>query len=77
MHDLPSVLNLIDDTVSRQPYSSVVEVEPVLRPHMRELIAAFSKESYADVSRRLSDVYAHDRALTRQWENEINRRLYG
>lgn len=77
LHDLPSVLNLIDSAVARQQYSSVLEVEPVLRPHMRELIAAFSEDSYAEINRRLSDVYARDRVVTRQWEDEINRKLYG
>jgi hypothetical protein len=78
LHDFSSVLNLIDDTVRRQSsYASLLEVQPLLRSHMKELIVAFSTESYAEINRRLSDVYAHDRAVTRQWENEINRKLYG
>jgi hypothetical protein len=75
-HDLSSVLNLIDGEVRRQSYSCLLEVEPLLRSHMKELIAAFSERNYDNVNRRLSDVYAHDRAATRQWEAEINRRLY-
>jgi hypothetical protein len=75
-HDLSSVLNSIDSEVKRQSYSGLLEVEPLLRSHMKEVIEAFSERKYDEVNRRLSDVYSHDRAVTRQWETEINRRLY-
>ncbi len=44
---------------------------------MKELITAFSAERYPQIKVELLEIYARDRVLTKQWETEINRRLYG
>jgi hypothetical protein len=75
-HEVSSVLNVMDVGVERQTFSNLHDLERIVQPHMKELRAAFSEACYPEVKLRLSDVYAYDRAVTRQWETEINRRLY-
>jgi len=40
------------------------------------LQGAFAPDRYPDLVPRLENVHEHDRAIIRQWETEINRRLY-
>jgi predicted GNAT superfamily acetyltransferase len=44
---------------------------------MKDLADAFSVEHYGHVKDELNETYTHDRLITKQWETEINRRLYG
>jgi len=43
---------------------------------MARLKEALSESNYSELRVRLSDVRERERAITRQWEKEINRGLY-
>ena len=75
-HEVSAVLSVMDVGVERQAFRNPADIARVLRPHMAEMEEAFSGDRHSEVERRLSDIYAHDGAVTRQWETEINRRLY-
>jgi hypothetical protein len=77
-HELSLVLSLIDPTekIQRGAIRDFTDVSRLLRPNMDRLKEAFSPERYAQLEKQLSEVRAFDRVVTRQWETEINRRLY-
>lgn len=47
-----------------------------LRVHLDRILAAFSEERYLETKQRLDDVHARDGIAIKQWETEVNRRLY-
>jgi hypothetical protein len=73
-HELSTVLNLLDGNVERP--SHLLDIEPVLRAHMDDLRQAFSDTHYAYLKERLSEAAGYEGVVTRQWEREINCRLY-
>jgi hypothetical protein len=75
-HELSLVFSVIDTSVARQSSYRVPDVARWLKLHMGPLQEAFSESRYPETKDRLSEVYGYDRAVTRQRETEINRRLY-
>lgn len=76
-HEFSTVLSAMDVGVKRQGFGHLLDIEKVLKPHMQDLATAFSAEHYPKIRSGLADTYARDRIITKQWETEINRRLYG
>ena len=76
--DLPLVLSLLDDSERSEsrPFLFWNDLARVLRPRMARLKEALSESNYSELRVRLSDVRERERAITRQWEKEINRGLY-
>jgi hypothetical protein len=74
--DLLLVLSLIDESVKREGVVDLSSLARLLKPRMMLLSQAFSEDTYAATKQHLSEAHAYDRVVTRQWENEINRRLY-
>jgi hypothetical protein len=52
------------------------DVTRLLRPRMEKLKEAFAEENYAALEQRLSKLRAHEKAVIRECEIELNRRLY-
>jgi len=75
-HELSTLLSVMDVGVQRQAFSGLDGVGRILRSHMNDIERALSSDHYFAVKERLSDIDAHDRAVRRQWETEINRRFY-
>jgi hypothetical protein len=76
LEDLPIILSIIDESFERREFKSFPDLESVLKPRMKLLQDALSPDRYSGLSPRLENVHEHDRAVIRQWETEINRRLY-
>jgi hypothetical protein len=74
--ELPLVLSIIDAGFERRDFSSFSDVAAALKPRMQLLKQAFSEARNPELQQQLSDVHGHERAVIRQWETEINRRLY-
>ena len=74
--DLPLLLSMIDEGFERREFKSFSDLETTLRPRMKLLQEALSPNRYPELLPRLANVHDHDRAIIRQWETEINRRLY-
>jgi hypothetical protein len=73
------VLSLIDPSDRFEPKSLLFwsDVAGALRPRMERLRKTFSEAgNYAELKKRLSDVHEFERAVIRQSETEINRKLY-
>jgi len=76
-HELSLVLNVIDvpEEVKRGATYSLPDAARFLKTYLRQIQEAFS-DRYPAVRQRLDEVYSRDRLIIRQWETEINRRLY-
>ncbi len=76
--ELPVVLGVVDAQERFEPKLpwSLGEVAGVLEPRLSRLRQAFSDEGYPTMDRELTKERDHERAVIRQWEIEINRRLY-
>jgi hypothetical protein len=74
--DLAVVLNLIDEKFERREFSSPADLAPVLEPRMHLLLEALSPARYSELLPSINRAHEYDRAIIRQWETEINRRLY-
>lgn len=74
--ELPLVLSIIDEGFDQRYFSSFKEVAVALKPRMNRLLEALSTDQYPELQKRLANAHAYDRAVIRQWETEINRRLY-
>jgi hypothetical protein len=74
--DLLLVLSLIDESVKREGVVDLSYLARLLKPRMMLLSRAFSEDTYAATKQHLSEAHEYDRVVTRQWENEVNRRLY-
>jgi hypothetical protein len=77
-YELSFILNLLVPTedIRRGALFDLVEVSRFLRPHMNLLNEAFSPELYPSTRQILAGAESYDRAANRQWEAEIDRRLY-
>jgi len=77
-HELSLVLNVIDipQEVHRGATYSLPDVARFLKTYMHQIQEAFS-DKYPAVKQRLDEFYSRDRLIIRQWETEINRKLYG
>jgi hypothetical protein len=76
VEDLSIVLSLIDETYVRRDSKSLADLRAALEPRMELLRDALAPDRYPDLVPRLDNVHEHDRAIIRQWQTEINRRLY-
>jgi hypothetical protein len=78
-HELSLVLSILDflPEMSRGSITDPSDVERALQLYWDQLSASFSDEQYSELKKQLAGIYAHDRVITKQWETEINRRLYG
>ena len=74
--DLMLVLSILDESVKRNACGDLFHLAQLLKPRMALLSQALSEPGYAALKERLSEAHEYDRVVTRQWENEINRRLY-
>jgi hypothetical protein len=76
--DLFTVLGMVDaqEQSGSKSLLSLEDAARVLKPRVDRLRAAFSDERYAEMERQLLNEHQYDRAVIRQWETEINRRLY-
>ena len=74
--ELPIILSIIDEGFERREFKSFSDLETALKPRMKRLQEALSTNRYPELLPRLANVHDHDRAIIRQWETEINRRLY-
>ena len=77
-HELSEVLSVIDPAEIIRPGAirDFTDFSRSLRPNLVRLIEAFSPERYPQLEKQLSEVRAFGHVVTRQWETEINRRLY-
>lgn len=78
-YELSLVLSLLDLTpeIQRGSVNYLSDINRLLSQHWEALVWAFSDARYPELVKQLDDTYAHDRVITKQWETEINRRLYG
>jgi hypothetical protein len=79
-HELKLVLAHLDPAAKIQrPWTlySLDSVARLLEPRMDLLRKAFSKEGYPEFRKQLAEVKDYDRIVTRQFEAELNWRLYG
>jgi hypothetical protein len=76
-HEFSTLLSAMDSGVKRQGFSHLMDIERILKPHMNELKEAFTAQRFPQIKDELLRIYARDRVITKQWETEINRRLYG
>jgi hypothetical protein len=74
--DLATVLNLIDDRFEQRYFSTLDELAAILEPRMTCLQRALSEKEYPEFQKKIENARAYDRAVIRQWETEINRRLF-
>jgi len=79
-HELPLVLSAItgQGEIERAQYRDLWDVSRALQPHIKALTEFFSLKQFDTLKRRLDDeVYSRDRVAIREWQAEINRKLYG
>jgi hypothetical protein len=77
-HELSTVLSALDPPgVKRGSIVSLFQVGDLLRQYVCEISKALSENEYSQLKVQLAEIYKHDRIITKQLENEINRRLYG
>jgi hypothetical protein len=74
--DLPLVLAMVDAEFERREFSSFLDVAASLKHRMKLLQEAFSADRCPELQQQLSEVHSHERAVIRQWETEMDRRLY-
>ena len=76
--ELSMLLNVIDvpEKIDRRPDYKMSEAAGWLKSNLGRISAAFSGDQYADLKERLADVHKRDQLVARQWQTEINRRLY-
>jgi hypothetical protein len=77
--ELSLVLSLIEtpENVERKPVYWLSDVARWLKLNLDHMKNAFSEDHYSTLKKRLAEASKYDRVVARQWENEINRRLYG
>ncbi len=74
--ELPTVLGLIDGEFEQPTFSSLQEVAATLEPRIERLSKAFSAAEYPHLQQKLANARAYDQAVIRQWETELNKRLF-
>jgi hypothetical protein len=76
--DLPLVLRCIEmPGFGNRSVYWMVDVARWLRSYMDCIEQAFSEGHYSELKQQLSKAHTYDDVVSRQQENEINRRLYG
>jgi len=77
-HQLPVVIAALDskDVTELKPIAYFSEVGDLLRPRLDALNRAFSEKAYPDFKRKLEQEEKTLRVLTREFEWELNKRLY-
>jgi hypothetical protein len=77
-HELSLLLSVIEtpEHPQRRAIYWLSDVRQWLRFSLDRITTAMSEPEYPLVEERLAEVGKYDRAATRQWETEINRRLY-
>ena len=79
-HDLSLVFSAIngDTELRRTEFRDVWDVARSLQTHLSALTGVCTPDRFTELKRRLDrEVYAYERFADRQWETEINGRLYG
>jgi hypothetical protein len=79
-HELSLVLSAISGQgdIQRQEFCDLWDVSHALESKIRALIRFFSPRQFGDLKQRLEDeVYKPEKISIREWQTEINRRLYG
>jgi hypothetical protein len=79
-HDLSLVLAVMDNEIDlhRRTFLDLWDVSKFLEPRMTELNEFLSPDQFNPGKRRLdAEVYTPERNAMREWEAEINWRLYG
>ncbi len=75
--ELSSVLDAIEpDTAQCHSIMFLKDAARLLRSHMDLLKKALSPNRYPELKERLAEMHKYERGVARQWETEINRRLY-
>jgi hypothetical protein len=76
--ELPWVLNIIDGSGQLAPkgLATLQEVAPVLKARMAEIATSQSVDQYGETAQQLREMRDSERVVIKQWEMEINRRLY-
>jgi len=74
--DLATTLAIVDERFESRFFSSVTDVAAALEPRMPRLQGALSADQYPELQKKLANARNYDRAVIRQWETEINRRLF-
>jgi len=76
-HELSLVLSLIDvpEQVIRGTYS-LDDVARLLETYIHEILEQLSDE-HSVLKQRLDEAHRREELITRQWQTEINRKLYG
>jgi hypothetical protein len=77
-HDLSLVISALNtpDEIRRMAFYDLSEAAKVLKPNINHLQEAFSDNQYPRLQVHLLEIDKYEDAITRQWETEINRRLY-
>jgi len=77
-HQLPVVIAALDskDVTELKPIAYFSEVGDLLRPRLDALNRAFLEKAYPGFKRKLEQEEKTLRVLTREFEWELNKRLY-
>jgi hypothetical protein len=75
-HEILRVLGAIDSWAPQQGFYHLLDLDPVLRMHLKDISEA-SEARYPAISRSIIEAHEHDEVMRRQHQTEINRRLYG
>ncbi|HLY99966.1 MAG TPA: hypothetical protein VKT33_12980 [Candidatus Angelobacter sp.] len=77
-HDLSVVIGIGEERDDLRPrtFFSLAEAALALKQNLSLIQAAFSHDRYAETARTLDNFDSYQRAVAKQLENEINRRLY-
>ena len=73
--ELTTLLNIVDEGFEQDDFRSMEEAGAALEARMKLLTEAVSLTQYPQTLEKLTKAHAYERAVTRQWETEINRRL--
>jgi len=79
-HDLSLILSVIENaaSISRGCFRDLSDLNQILRPHWQEIRHFLSPERFDAIKSLLAnEVYIPEKNRTREWEAEINWRLYG
>jgi hypothetical protein len=76
LEDILIILSVIDESFERREFKSFADLKAVLEPGMKLLQEFLAPDRYPESVPRLANAREHDRAIIRQWQTEINRRLY-
>jgi hypothetical protein len=77
-HDLGYVLSAVEpDTVARHSIVYFSDATKLLSSHWDSLKNGFSQERYPGIKRQLEEERRRGMAVSRQFMDELNRRLYG